>query len=368
MTANSMLSYGSGRVSGLCAVPANLAKACSCGHVFAEDALYCQRCGLKRPEVSFRILCNGQALHGPWSEKAQADSGGCGSSPQKAPVSGPQENSELASAAQEVILLLRETLFMLCEQLRIAQRNNELLEEQCARCSLDLSRAPASPPASAPPAARPAAPEEAVKPQAQKVAKVVTIQDHQSEDEMPIEEADSPCISEVDSEMFEPNSPSMVNEMWKQFRRNNGGTLGCGSDFNPNGSVDASFSDAASARDCAGSVASSSALGSMSKPRQTLKYAAGAERKLCGFDIDSEADPARASASSEAEEARGRSSTTRSTGSPAADSLRKTQGAIQRRLPPGLADGQPPRRLTLFTGAKRASQFSDVDSADEPAG
>lgn len=47
---------------------------------------------------------------------------------------------DLASSMQEVAHLLRETLRVLCEELRVAERNNELLEAQCAHYVTELSR------------------------------------------------------------------------------------------------------------------------------------------------------------------------------------------------------------------------------------
>jgi len=107
--------------------------ACTCGVIFTPDSVYCRRCGARRPasvENGMRS-CVSTVLPTP---KLGHTSSGTTSGRSKAGC------SDLAFSMQEVAHLLREALRLLCEELRVVERNNELLEAQCAHYVTELRR------------------------------------------------------------------------------------------------------------------------------------------------------------------------------------------------------------------------------------
>mmetsp|Transcript_75768 Transcript_75768/g.175686 ORF Transcript_75768/g.175686 Transcript_75768/m.175686 type:complete len:175 (+) Transcript_75768:629-1153(+) len=139
-------------------------------------------------------------------------------------------------------------------------------------------------------------------------------------------------MSDVSSEMFEPNSPEMVTEMLRQLRHAQSGGApaagtGTGAGRGPGGGTGGK-AVAEDTRLCGSAVVSNT----HADHRKTLKMSGGAP------------------ACEAADELVGRTAASAPSCASTPDASRRT-APLQRRLPPGLADGQPPRRLTMFTGA-----------------
>uniref|UniRef100_A0A7S4VA45 Uncharacterized protein n=1 Tax=Alexandrium monilatum TaxID=311494 RepID=A0A7S4VA45_9DINO len=397
-SASSVPSCGSGPTPA--PAPANLARACACGHVFAEDALYCQRCGLRRPEVGFRILCNGRSLKGPWTD-GQADLGGSGSTTPRAPVAAPQGGADLASA-QEMVLLLRETLFALCEQLRLVQRTNDLLEERCARYCLDLSRLSGPAAASEAPAPTAAEPVPGAAPSAAMGAGAA------GEAPAPPQLASGGAASAWRGapalpQLASGGTPSALQEAPQPA---GGGASGAPREApappqpaSARASLPTQEAAPASQR-AAQAVAKTSPKavkavkihaeccsetsdGAVSKVSELFEPNSAEEVRTmiqqlrrspqscgcfgaAGEEEEEECASLDSSARISVSKPDGRSSETSQVAS-AAD-VRGRGKTVTRRIPLGLADGQALRRLTLFAGTRRASQATGVASSDQPAG
>jgi len=249
-------------------------------------------------------------------------------------------DGELLSSTQEVSVLLREALSVLCEQLRLTRRNNKLLEEHCDmyRQTFFLRASHGAAEVVRPPTvateAPLQAPVQAMRPapapgqgQAQmararsRMASRVSFKDVEASSA-----ASSSRSSLARSELFDPLSPEEVSEMQRQFL-----------DLQESNFLD----KAGISSGGAGLIAAAAA-----------KLSAGGSRRVSGPE------------SSEA--AQGRTASTITV--PSEFSGRRKS---RTRLAPGLAgagDALPPRRLTLFSqvgDSRRSTLAASGPSADE---
>jgi len=260
-------------------------------------------------------------------------------------------DGELLSSTQEVSVLLREALSVLCEQLRLTRRNNKLLEEHCdmyrqtfflraSHGAAEVVRPPtvateaplqapvqAMRPAPAPGQGQAQQRVEQALGQAQmararsRMASRVSFKDVEASSA-----ASSSRSSLARSELFDPLSPEEVSEMQRQFL-----------DLQESNFLD----KAGISSGGAGLIAAAAA-----------KLSAGGSRRVSGPE------------SSEA--AQGRTASTITV--PSEFSGRRKS---RTRLAPGLAgagDALPPRRLTLFSqvgDSRRSTLAASGPSADE---